>query len=533
MLADAISSREEAFALTYATDLNDIYNCSWGPSDDGKTMEGPDQEILTAFLKGILYGRKGKGNLYIFAAGNGGSKDHCNMDGFANIPLTLTIGAITWRDEFPRYMELCPAMIGVTYSSDDMRMIATIDTDHRCTLRHGGTSAAAPIAASIYSLVLSIRPDLHWRDIQAISVKSLKPLEDHPNEDTALVKYTDRHGFGKFDANAMVETAKNWKSIGPATILEFDTVKANQTIPFELIGLHSQIEISTRNFIKAWNKSQILYYESACIIKADKDIQKNFKLEHVIIRINIRHQSRGDLRIYLESPSKTTSLLLSNRPLDTSPGINSEFKSETMNMGVVARNRGYSNRDNSANDWEYEWKGDGFKNWHFSSLAFWGENPLGVWTITIIDDCNKEISGTLLDWNLIFLGEIKIPPTDFEDSSTLKKEGFLNQVIDSYFPLNPGRIERYGAFNDTSLDYIADSQDSSSPATAEALHKRSSFFRPAYFIALLIVGLIILGALLAHKLLSSKSRHGFHPLDIPTTPMPIELSGNIITRPPK
>ena len=31
---------DEAVALTYKNDINHIYSCSWGPDDDGETVEG-------------------------------------------------------------------------------------------------------------------------------------------------------------------------------------------------------------------------------------------------------------------------------------------------------------------------------------------------------------------------------------------------------------------------------------------------------------------------------------------------------------
>lgn len=43
---------------------------------------------------------------------------------------------------------------------------------NKCTDHHGGTSAAAPIAAGIFALVLEVRPDLTWRDMQHMCVQT-------------------------------------------------------------------------------------------------------------------------------------------------------------------------------------------------------------------------------------------------------------------------------------------------------------------------------------------------------------------------
>lgn len=43
---------------------------------------------------------------------------------------------------------------------------------NKCTGHHGGTSAAAPIAAGIFALVLQTRPELTWRDMQHLCVQT-------------------------------------------------------------------------------------------------------------------------------------------------------------------------------------------------------------------------------------------------------------------------------------------------------------------------------------------------------------------------
>ena len=43
----------EATALNYMLDKIDIYSNSWGPSDDGKTMEGPGKLTQLALEKGV------------------------------------------------------------------------------------------------------------------------------------------------------------------------------------------------------------------------------------------------------------------------------------------------------------------------------------------------------------------------------------------------------------------------------------------------------------------------------------------------
>lgn len=39
--------------LGYALDKVDIYSASWGPNDDGRTVEGPGRLATKAFKRGV------------------------------------------------------------------------------------------------------------------------------------------------------------------------------------------------------------------------------------------------------------------------------------------------------------------------------------------------------------------------------------------------------------------------------------------------------------------------------------------------
>ena len=98
---------------------------------------------------------------------------------------------------------------------------------------HGGTSAAAPLASGIYSLILSANPNLTWRDVQYISVLSATPIneEDGNYQTTALNrKYSHKYGYGKTDAYKMVHFAKTWVNVKPQAWYYSDIIEVNQTI---------------------------------------------------------------------------------------------------------------------------------------------------------------------------------------------------------------------------------------------------------------------------------------------------------------
>lgn len=63
------------------------------PSDTGDEIDGPDALGSMALEHGVLSGRNGLGSIFVFASGNGGMKDNCNFDGYANSIYTVTIGS--------------------------------------------------------------------------------------------------------------------------------------------------------------------------------------------------------------------------------------------------------------------------------------------------------------------------------------------------------------------------------------------------------------------------------------------------------
>ena len=62
---------QEAAALSRNNDIIDVYSNSWGPSDGSGILAGPGPLTRDALKSGVTYGRSGKGNIYVWAAGNG------------------------------------------------------------------------------------------------------------------------------------------------------------------------------------------------------------------------------------------------------------------------------------------------------------------------------------------------------------------------------------------------------------------------------------------------------------------------------
>jgi kexin len=118
ILSKLITDADEAIAMNYAYQHNQIYSCSWGPPDDGRSMDAPGLLIKRAMLNAVQNGRGGLGSIYVFASGNGAAnEDNCNFDGYTNSIYSITVGAIDRKGLHPYYSEKCSAQLVVTYSS--------------------------------------------------------------------------------------------------------------------------------------------------------------------------------------------------------------------------------------------------------------------------------------------------------------------------------------------------------------------------------------------------------------------------------
>ena len=148
MLDGEVNDIVEAEAIHHATNYVDIYSASWGPDDNGKTVDGPRALTRSAFKKGALQGRGGKGSIYVWASGNGGSAyDSCACDGYTNNIYTISVGAATADGGEPWYGERCSSILVTAFSSGDAAdgRVYTTDLRWRCTEAHTGTSASAPM----------------------------------------------------------------------------------------------------------------------------------------------------------------------------------------------------------------------------------------------------------------------------------------------------------------------------------------------------------------------------------------------------
>ncbi|KAI9189414.1 pheromone processing endoprotease [Blastocladiella emersonii ATCC 22665] len=364
ILSGPLSTADEASAYTHADQVNSIYSCSFGPSDDGTAVEGPSYLVQSALARAVEKGRGGLGSIYVFASGNGGQHlDDCNADGYANSNYTLTIGAIDRNDTSPWYAENCAAQLAVTYSGGSARHDAIFTTDigtDQCVDTHSGTSAAAPIGAAIIALVLSERPDLTWRTVQRLIIENAVPFESSSTgAGTTWAKlpsgrqFAHKFGYGKLDAERLVLAARNVsRNVGPNVLLSTPWVRVDKAItspppPPEVpaAGLGSV------------NSTITVTPDMVTAVRGNAN-----RTEYVAVTVEIDHDRRGDVLIDLVSPAGVVSNLMTRRPYDMS-----DF---------------------------------GFRNWTLSTVQHWDEAAVGDWTLVVSDWTNPDEDGTFVGWSL-------------------------------------------------------------------------------------------------------------------------------------
>jgi len=403
VLDGPITDALEAKALSFNRDHIDIYSASWGPDDDGNTVDGPGTLASRALEEGVKLGRKGKGSIFMWASGNGGKfADNCNADGYTTSPFTLSVSSASENGKIPWYSEPCSSSIASTFSSGSKqfneRKITTTDLYGKCTNSHTGTSASSPIASGIVALALEVNPELNWRDVQHLTVRTCRPrglLEARDWADNGVgLSFSHSFGFGLMDAGAMVKLAKEWK-----TVPEQQTC-AIKGAPAQSYGIRGGVQ---RSFI----------------VTVDEDHPCAEKIQflehlHVFVDISSRNVRRGNLMVVVESPSGTTSTLLGFRPADQVYG-------------------GFSL----------------FNKWPMMSVHFWGENPVGNWTLTVVNRSPEpEDNAEMFDWTLKFYGtrEDPQPGTGVLDHRQVDKNGrkISNEVAEEEVALEGDLSEARG-----------------------------------------------------------------------------------------
>jgi hypothetical protein len=239
-LSSNLGSIAEADAFKWAADNGaDIISCSWGPADgDWSNPKDPTHTTLTdlpdstrlAIDYSISKGRKGKGCIITFAAGNG--NEDIKYDGYASYEKVIAVAACNDTGRRSVYSDYGKS-VWCSFPSSDLGYapfhhpepltngIYTTDRTGEAgynplgdyTDDFGGTSSSCPGVAGTVALMLSANPGLTWKQVREILRETCEKI------DKAGGKYDSRghskfYGYGKVNAEYAVKKALDLKSSG-------------------------------------------------------------------------------------------------------------------------------------------------------------------------------------------------------------------------------------------------------------------------------------------------------------------------------
>ncbi len=377
LISRPTSDADEAEAFGFRNDAIAIKSNSWGPTDNAKTLEGAGPLSRAALEDAVVDGRAGRGTIFVWACGNGGNVgDNSNYDGYANRPEALAIGAIANDGILADYSELGANVLAVAPSDGGSLAITTTDrkgedgfnytglrsdpvTDRDYTGDFGGTSAAAPLAAGVIALILEAKPQLGWRDVREILIRTARKV--NPSDMDWVTNgggfhFNHKFGAGLIDAGAAVAMAATWENLGPRIFAMREEKVGAEIIPDN----NPAGVVNTFNFTES-----------------------ELRVEHVSLTVDIRHSRRGQLRIEIESPAGTKSVLAPGRSRDL---------------------------------------GKHFQEWTFTSVHHWGENAVGDWKVRVIDTKARTV-GTIRSLKIELAGSA-FPPPLAANGVTLTAEQF-------------------------------------------------------------------------------------------------------------
>lgn len=338
----------EGNAISHSNAVVHVSNNSWGPDDDGTVKGGAGPLAMAALRTAALQGRGGRGTILVWAGGNGGAAgDNANYDSYNSSIYTVSVGALNDLGQKADYSErgACLVVSAPAGAENNGRPQGSITTDllgdfgynrsdvatgavnpadladRDYTQNYNGTSCAAPMVSGVVALMLQANPNLGWRDVQEILIRTAAKTDPAQNEwqtNRAGLAFNPSFGAGLVNADAAVRLATNWANLGPQ--LSNGAARASLALAVP--------DNDANGVVESFDMSAT-----------------NLRLEHVVLTVSATHAMRGDLAITLISPGGMASPL-------------TELHGDT---------------------------GANYEGQSFRSNFHWGEDSKGVWQVRVAD----------------------------------------------------------------------------------------------------------------------------------------------------
>ena len=340
LTAGAVRDSDQIAMFNWKLSEIAVKNNSWGLGEDN----GLDYYVLPApvaksMAEATTKGRNGKGTVLVWANGNGNVDgvyeywyptfcwDCSQWDEQANSPYVISVAAVSRLGRVSSYSEY-GANISVCSPSDlgDGRqglVTTAINAGYTTQGTFTGTSGAAPIVSGIIALMLEANPDLGWRDVKEILMKSARRVDTGDAgwiQNSAGFNFHPLYGAGLVDATEAVRLASEWNNLSPMTS-------------------SSQEQDRLRLFPKDVDPAGVTQEFS---------LSTNFRMESLALKWSGSGYAVHDLVFYITSPKGTT-----------------------VRMNAVRRN---------------DYSTLAYSNVVFTTPFFWGEPSAGTWKIKVTDE---------------------------------------------------------------------------------------------------------------------------------------------------
>jgi subtilisin family serine protease len=267
----------------------DIISCSWGTTDANFNLSPLKEE---AIAKAAKEGRKGKGCIILYAAGNE-NIDYLNF--YASHPDVIAVGATTSQDEHANYSNRGHGLSVVAPSNGAWPITAArawwdeglswetgnykFWRDGRSRGSHykhfGGTSSSTPLVAGICALILSANPDLTAKQVKSILEQTADKIGSPSEYDKN--GWSRKYGYGRVNADKAVAEALRRRDQSNAPVVEVsENIKSGQGL-FEFNV--------KRQASEGWGVQIGAFAEYGNVLIQAEKLQRQFN-EKIIVNIN-------------------------------------------------------------------------------------------------------------------------------------------------------------------------------------------------------------------------------------------------------
>jgi subtilisin-like proprotein convertase family protein len=338
-------------------------------------------EAQFALTKGVTEGRAGKGIVFVFSAGNDfDAGADVNFEGQKNTRYAMTVGAVDKNGKHSSYSNGGAALFISAPGGDHEYFTNNVVAlaGGGCTDGGVGTSFATPVVSGVVALMLEANPDLSWRDVLAVLASTSTMIQpDDPSWATnnAGFHHSYLYGFGLVNASAAVTVGQQWDALSSEIEVIADSGPVNSSIPD--------------------------YPSSPITSTITVNANATFRIESVVVYLDMYHSTRGDLLIVLTSPSGAESVL--------SPGQRPE------------------NAQSS-------------ERWKLMTVRNRGETAYGNWSLSIVDQSAGDLSSCvdLLGWSINITVWNYPEPLPYDCGSFERNEfcanGIEGPLFVAYFP---------------------------------------------------------------------------------------------------